>query len=410
MTRPTQCAILCGGLGTRLGALTEAMPKPLLPVAGMPFLDLLLSELGRQGFRRILLLARFEAEKIATFIKTSTARIKFDLDVTMSIEPENAGTGGALWHARDRLDEIFYLLNGDTWFDIPLRALETVAAMDGADGCVMALRPTSDTSRYGVVGLDGSRITALAAPQAADAPALINGGVYRLARSLVDVASGSCSLEQDVLPQAITSGRLRGRSFAGHYFIDIGVPASYAAAQFEIPAQRCKPAVFLDRDGVLNVDHGHVGQVDQLELVAGAGEAVAWLNEQGYYVFVVTNQAGIAKGLYSEADYQAVMTVLGDRLAEAGGHLDDARHCPFHPDAIYSAYRVADHPWRKPQPGMLLDLMANWPIDRARSVMIGDQPSDVAAGEAAGVRAVQFTGGDLASFIRSHVESLRKAD
>lgn len=409
MTRPTQCVVLCGGLGTRLGMLTERTPKPLLPVNGVPFLDLLLTELGRQGFRRILLLARFEAEKIATFVENSAARQRFGLDVILAIEPDQAGTGGALWHARDRLDETFYLLNGDTWFDVPLRALEPVAAVAGrGGGCVMALRPTTDTSRYGVVSLDSNRITALDAPQAAGGPALINGGVYRLTRDLVALANPSCSLEQDVLPKAIARGMLHGRAFAGHYFIDIGVPSSYAAAQTEIPEQCRKPAIFLDRDGVLNIDHGHVGQVDRLELVPGAGRAVAWLNEQGYYVFVVTNQAGIAKGLYDEVDYAAVMTAMRDQLAAAGGHIDDVRFCPFHADAVDPIYRIADHPWRKPRPGMLLDLMACWPINAAGSVMIGDRLSDIDAGRGAGLRALLFPGGDLAEFICAHVPALRE--
>ena len=339
--------------------------------------------------------------------RLSAARERFGLDIEISVEPENAGTGGALWHARDKLDDAFYLLNGDTWFDIPLRALESIAGTspDG-NACVMALRPTSDTSRYGVVSLDGSRITALDAPSAPGAPSLINGGIYRCTRDLLAFASPVCSLESDVLPQAIARGLLRGKVFSHHYFIDIGVPSSYAAAQSEIPAQRRKPAVFLDRDGVLNLDHGHVGQVDRFELVDGAACAVAWLNEAGYYVFVVTNQAGIAKGLYTEADYGRVMAHLDGLLASAGGHIDDVRFCPYHVDATEPAYRL-DHPWRKPKPGMLLDLMAQWPVDASRSVMIGDQPSDIGAGEAAGIRSVRFPGGNLDAFVKATVPPLR---
>ena len=115
-----QCAILCGGLGTRLGQLTAETPKPLLAVDGTPFLETLLFELGRQGIRRVLLLAAFRSDKITAFVQTSAAVQRFSLDVSIAVEPDRAGTGGALWHAREQLDDWFYLINGDTWFDIPL--------------------------------------------------------------------------------------------------------------------------------------------------------------------------------------------------------------------------------------------------------------------------------------------------
>src|SRR5215204_5551655 len=118
-----QAVILCGGLGTRLGALTADTPKPLLPLGDAAFLDTLLFELGRHGFRRILLLAGFKAELAAEYAATSSLRARFGLDIHIAVEPAPAGTGGALWQARDRLDAAFLMLNGDSWFDINLRDL-----------------------------------------------------------------------------------------------------------------------------------------------------------------------------------------------------------------------------------------------------------------------------------------------
>src|SRR5712692_7069735 len=115
-----QAVILCGGRGTRLGGLTAGLPKPLLPVGEAPFLDLLLLELGRHGFRRILLLAAFAADRIAEYAATTPLTARFGLAIEVAVEPAPAGTGGALWHARHRLDEAFLLLNGDSWFDINL--------------------------------------------------------------------------------------------------------------------------------------------------------------------------------------------------------------------------------------------------------------------------------------------------
>src|SRR4051812_9510055 len=111
-----QCAILCGGLGTRLGELTRATPKPLLPIADRPFLDILIGELGRQGFREVLLLAGAGADQIRQYAANSPVAARFGMGVDVAVDPAPAGTGGALWHARDLLAPSFYLLNGDSWF------------------------------------------------------------------------------------------------------------------------------------------------------------------------------------------------------------------------------------------------------------------------------------------------------
>lgn len=159
-----------------------------------------------------------------------------------------------------------------------------------------------------------------------------------------------------------------------------------------------RPAVFLDRDGVLNRDFGYVGDVGRFEWMPGAREAVRRINQSGYYAFIVTNQSGIARGLYSEAAYEAVRAHMEEGLREAGAHIDDTRHCPYHPEGTIEAYRRLSD-WRKPEPGMLLDLMRQWPVDRAASFMVGDKDTDMAAARAAGIAGHLFTGGNLDAFI-----------
>lgn len=394
-----QCAILCGGLGTRLGPLTARTPKPLLPVGGAPFLEALVFELGRQGIRDVLLLAAYQPEQIEAFAATSPAAERFGMRLSISAEPEQAGTGGALWHARNLLHEQFLLLNGDTWFDISVSQLS--AALHNASPSivgVVALRHVEDASRYGAATIEGSKVVSFSEKNPVSAPGLINAGVYCFSRRVLEFIGPTASLETDVLSPLAQQGRLEAVVFDDAYFIDIGVPESYALAQAAVPARRRRPAAFLDRDGVINRDLGYVGSRDRLQLMTGAGSAIARLNRAGYYVFVVTNQAGIGRGYYTEEDHRDVMACLAEQLASEGAHLDDQRFCPFHPEATVECFREG-HPWRKPEPGMLFDLIKHWPVDVARSFIIGDQETDLAAGAAAGIRGYLFQTGDLDAFV-----------
>ncbi len=402
MRVPNQAIILCGGLGTRLGELTAHTPKPLLSVAGRPFLEILLSEIGRYGFDRVLLLAGFEGRQIAEFAGTSSAARQFGITIDVAIEPKPLGTAGALEYVRGALDETFLLANGDTWFDVDSLVLCQCANLEVDALATLALRRSEDGGRYGIVELENRRVVSFQARPPGPTPALVNGGLYVIRRELVDYAPGASSLELDVLPRLAAQGRVSGLVLDG-FFIDIGTPESYAEAQTAIPSQRRKPAAFLDRDGVLNQDDAHVGSIDRFRWVPGAIEAVRALNTAGHYVFVVSNQAGVAKGLYSEDAIKTLHRWMQQELRSHAAHIDDLRYCPFHPEGTVDRYRRASD-WRKPCAGMLLDLIAAWPVDCTRSFLIGDKESDLEAARRAGIRGHLFEGGNLFEFLRTRVD------
>jgi D-glycero-D-manno-heptose 1,7-bisphosphate phosphatase len=176
------------------------------------------------------------------------------------------------------------------------------------------------------------------------------------------------------------------------------VPESRSASP---PKVELRPALFLDRDGVLNEDRGYVSRWEDFHWIAGAREAVAAFNRAGWLVIVVTNQSGVGRGFYSEADMHALHARMAQDLAEVGGRIDAFYYAPQHPDAPQDTYRHPDPPDRKPNPGMILRALSEWPIDKAASVLVGDKPSDLEAALRAGVRGVLFGGGDLAAFLRA---------
>jgi len=394
---PRQCAILVGGPGTRLGTLTSDTPKPLLDCGGRPFLAWVLRELSRFGFEEAVLLAGYKAERVESFCGEVSRWLPKPLKVRVSVEPEPAGTGGALWYARDLLQDNFLLVNGDSWLDANLaRFLAAAAAAPDAIGSVL-LRSMEDCSRYGRVELAGERIVALHEKSPIRGPGLINGGMYVFDRRVFELLSPHCSLEREVFPALAKQGKLTGCALDG-YFIDIGIPADYERAGWELPRRLLRPAVFFDRDGVLNEDLGWVGTPERFRWNPGAMDAVRLASDAGLHVFVVTNQAGVARGMYTEADVQRLHEHILEELLANGATLDDVRYCPFHPEGVVESYR-RESDWRKPGAGMIRDLIERWELDPGRCLLIGDKDSDLQAARAAGVKGHLYSGKDLRSYV-----------
>jgi len=163
-------------------------------------------------------------------------------------------------------------------------------------------------------------------------------------------------------------------------------------------------AVFLDRDGVINVDNGYLFKTEEIEWVDGAKEAVGYLTGKGYEIFVVTNQSGIARGYYGNEDVHRLHEYMNREFAKAGGRITKFYFCPHHPTKGIIPEYSGDCDCRKPKPGMLLQAIREYDVDTGKSFLVGDKETDLEAATAAGVRGYLFTEGNLLSFVKKILE------
>lgn len=231
MTVVKQAVILAGGLGTRLGALTATKPKPMLDVAGKPFLEYLIWNLRRQDIRRVHFCTGYLSEQIQGYFGLGSA---FGMEFEYTIEQTPAGTGGALLLSMAKLDEHFFLLNGDTLFDINLHELAFPLSEPRIEA-VIALRRMEDTGRYGRVEIDGRGRFIYFGEKSEGGPGLISGGIYAMRKSALHfMKQGAFSIENELFPVLVQKGRLVGRECEG-YFIDISIAETYKKAQEDLP-------------------------------------------------------------------------------------------------------------------------------------------------------------------------------
>jgi len=370
-----QAVILAGGAGTRLGPLTEQTPKPLLAVGDRPFLEWLLLNLERYHFDSVIVLAGYHGNTTRSFVENRRSR----LPVSVLVEPEPQGTGGAILQARELLEPEFLLLNGDSIFDF--NYLDLIVRMPGDCLLGMGLREVADATRYGIVTLEGDHVREFREKHATG-PGLVNGGVYVVRRKLLDRLRPGCSLENDILP-GLPRGAAVGFSYRG-LFIDIGVPSDLELAQTTVPHHFRKPAVFFDRDGTLNRDTGYVHRPDDFEWLPGAREAIKLANDLGYLAIVVTNQAGVARGYYLEEDVHSLHAWMNRELRPLGAHIDAFYYCPHHPSEGNAPYRE-ECACRKPGTGLIDEAAREWNVALTQSIGVGDKESDIVAYRSAGV-------------------------
>lgn len=377
-----QAVFLAGGRGTRLGPLTTDTPKPLLRVGSQPFLDYLIVNAARHGIRKFVLIAGYLGTKIADrYPRWGDER---GLRIECVIEPEPAGTGGALHHAAALLDKEFLLANGDSFFDINLLDLATLRS-DADWIAKIALRQVSDTSRYGKIYVEGTRIAKIA-ERGGSGPGMINGGIYVARRSILDwIVKLPCSIEADVFPKLVAAGRLIGREYGG-FFIDIGIDEDFARAQAEMPRRTCRPAAFLSLDSVLNRDRD--SSTDKLRWRDGAVEAIKDLNDRGYFTFVFEGSRSV-----DTAGLPAMQRRMACELAQRGAHIE----------AFYYRQLTSRHESRESELSLISPAFDRWPIERSRSFLVSETVLDIVQAQAANVKGSLCEPGNLSQAVAAEI-------
>ena len=338
-----------------------------------------MDQLAAAGFDRAVVADGYRREQIEGFFgpEYRGTAIEYSPEVTPLL------TGGAVKRALSRCESDWvFVLNGDTWLDVDFAAMEAAAAVAPENAsAVIAVKRMRDFERYGTVDVDACGALIAFHEKRPCEEGLINAGVYLLRRDALDGMPDKFSLESDYFERVVGDGELLAVECAGG-FIDIGVPEDYELAQTMLaPLARPWKLAMFDRDGTINVDTGHLHEPEKLELIPSTVDIMrGYSDDPDYKVVVVTNQAGIAKGLYTEADMRRLHRYMENELEKLGVHVDAWYFCPHHPDY------TGPCECRKPAPGMLLAAMRDFDAESVECLMYGDKPSDETAAIAAGVR------------------------
>jgi D-glycero-D-manno-heptose 1,7-bisphosphate phosphatase len=374
MGRVSQAVILAGGRGTRLAPLTDTRPKPLVEVGGRPFIDHLLGHLKREGITHVLMLLGYRAQMIVDHLGDGR---QLGLEITHSVTPEADETGQRLRSAAKRLDSHFMLMYCDNYCPLPLDRMWRSYKSSGAAMQIAVYDNSDGYTRDNVRVVDGMVVAYDKSRTARDLKG-VDIGYAILRRDLLDLLpDGNPSFEAALYPRLVAERDLAA-FVTGHRYYSIGSHARLPLTE-DFLARR--PAVILDRDGVLNIRMPRAEYVRRWadwRWKEGALDALARFATAGWRVAVVTNQAGIARGVMTEADLADIHERMRAEAANAGGRIDAIFHCPHGWDDGCSC--------RKPAPGMLFQAQRAFDLDLSRTFFLGDDERDALAAEAAGCR------------------------
>jgi histidinol-phosphate phosphatase family protein len=402
-----QAVVLAGGAGTRLKAVTGALPKPLALANGRPLLDLQLRHFASYGVEEVLVLTGYGADEIAAFCGDGRA---WGLSVRCVREPEALGTAGAVFRARAELAQEFLVTYGDTVFDFELARM-VAAHHSGRQIATILVHPNDHPHDSDLVEVDmADRVVAFHPyPHAESAllPNLVNAGIYVLSRDVLnwsDGLPGKPDFGKHVFPHLLRAGQFIHGYRSPEYVKDAGTPARLAQVSRDLASGRVAgqslrvpgSAVFLDRDGTINLEKGGIVDPAQLELYPGAAAAIARLNASPYRTVVATNQAVVARGDCSEETMQAIHNRLESLLGAERAFVDRIYYCPHIPDKGFPGERVELKircECRKPEIGMLTRAAKDLNLDLSCSWMVGDSTGDVEAARRAGLMSILLSTG-----------------
>ncbi len=377
-----QAIILAGGFGTRLKEVVKDVPKPLADIAGKPFLAYLLQNLRNHGVKKVVISVGYLQEKIVEYFSDNY----LGMSVSYAREDKPLGTGGAIINSLKFIDQNqpVLVLNGDSFLQVDYQKLFAAHKKN----LTMVLRKMDDCSRYGRVVFDENFVIKNFEEKPLDklgmtsSEGFINGGIYLLDPKIFKRFSvpEAFSFESDFLAKELSW--LEPQAFTAEgYFIDIGIPEDYARAQKELSNFIKNKALFLDRDGVINIDHGHVFEKEKFDFIDGIFDLCKRAQDLGYLLIVVTNQGGIAKGFYSEEEFLELTKWMESEFQKREIKITKTFYCPCHPEGKIEKYRQNSFD-RKPSPGMLLKAIEEFNIDPKKSLMLGDNETDMRAAEA----------------------------
>jgi histidinol-phosphate phosphatase family protein len=399
---PCTVAILAGGMGTRLKVRTGNLPKPMAPIHGRPVLQHQIELCRRHGFTRIALLVHYEHETIRAHFGDGSG---FGVELEYCVEGEARGTAGALVDALGTMDSRFLVLYGDTYADVDLSALWRHHADTGA-AATLLLHPNDHPHDSDLVEVDElGRVLAVHAyphPEGAAYRNLVNAALYVMERAAlpgVIPLDRKSDLAKHTFPAMLAQGLRLQAHVTPEYIKDMGTPERLDKVERDITAglperlsgRNPRMAVFLDRDGTLNVEVNHLARPEQLQLIPGAGEAIRQLNRAGVLAVGVTNQPVVARGDVTLAELERIHATLDHQLGGSKAYLDRLYVCPHHPDKGFPGEvpeLKIDCECRKPRTGMIDRAVRELGVSRSRSWMVGDTTGDLMAGQRAGLRTV----------------------